>query len=651
MKNVPNTSNKSLPESSYCIYKRAAAHPKITDILKKTKQLVVKSHDYGKYINEHNQANYKHIPFRLPDVNGYASKKNHQIRLLPNHLSVSKGMTRNKYHTTNTSMMNSSGILALSASPNTRFRNQLVRFNSINKKINLKTKYHKVNSNLLIDMLFSDDVYSELSFDESDIFHKDEEYEIFIKQHIDNLKDNHSENITNSLFRTYNGNAIRMELKSIKVECKNISKPLISSIVYFLPFDYLPLFYYKGVKEFAKFIIAMIKWNAPDFDEYAINPDALLLYLNNFPDENKQKKNTKSTIHNTNEQYSNLKNIASDPYSQPKKKTKQSQIKDIYVFIWNTPKSIYQIEIRMPEIIMNIDYKKKKIVNTFVNYEMMLYLLQRKFLNWDFYIIRYLLSFKQFRCLIEETLSKKTVYANKDSELVNDEVQSKTFNDTEYYRLGTVSSINFADRTSWNKNYYLVFSTDNHNANTFNIVNNLKLNVIFSGYKYYFKFTFNHIRILDIIAKHKNLISILNKLIILDHSTGNSKFNYSFFDIYDNNDLDFEALVFDNGDQTDKSNRTPIYHHKSNYFSKLIPMKLKKLKYNKFTNEIDEEIREFRDKAINKLIAIDMNQWAKYINDNTIDLIHEKNRPNQIENPYVFGRGSKRSIVGGLSPR
>ncbi len=68
-----------------------------------------------------------------------------------------------------------------------------------------------------------------------------------------------------------------------------------------------------------------------------------------------------------------------------------------------TPKYTYKLIIKTPNVIVKIS---NLTINKFIDLGLFLFILKRNFLNWDFYIIHYLFSFKSFRYIIKTFLSK-----------------------------------------------------------------------------------------------------------------------------------------------------------------------------------------------------------------------------------------------------
>ena len=103
-------------------------------------------------------------------------------------------------------------------------------------------------------------------------------------------------------------------------------------------------------------------------------------------------------------------------------KNKYLNKKDIkyseYCFIWETPNKSYKVRIIMPLIIFWSEHIKKNII-IFCDKELFLFLLKNNFVNWDYYILYYLFTFKIFRLIILKGISYYSRYNSKSSYMIN----------------------------------------------------------------------------------------------------------------------------------------------------------------------------------------------------------------------------------------
>ena len=234
---------------------------------------------------------------------------------------------------------------------------------------------------------------------------------------------------------------------------------------YNLPINLLPLFYYKGFEKFKLFLLSFISFDeqAQKFEVNKNIPKIINLLLSNCKDieirknmdekikidtlnivkplmkkstkeyklsqnkfEKKQSKNystlkigksmnydqslPKNQIFaNTNVNIlpkKNYKKLKFDLYPKEKKKFDFLNY-SIFNFFWTISDKTYLVTVEMPLIIFEIpDYKI--MVKQYINFELLFYLFQLKFKVWDFYVVKYLSSFKMFRILLTQLLSIKS---------------------------------------------------------------------------------------------------------------------------------------------------------------------------------------------------------------------------------------------------
>ena len=79
-----------------------------------------------------------------------------------------------------------------------------------------------------------------------------------------------------------------------------------------------------------------------------------------------------------------------------------------FEFDWINPEGHYLIKISMPNISLRF-HDIKKFVNHYIDKELFMYLLDKKFLYWDYYVVHFLFSIKYFRIFIQRLLSKNNL--------------------------------------------------------------------------------------------------------------------------------------------------------------------------------------------------------------------------------------------------
>lgn len=124
------------------------------------------------------------------------------------------------------------------------------------------------------------------------------------------------------------------------------------------------------------------------------------------------KNNENNSLNNKNKNYHNSepiinfkKNLEIKTYDiYPFKINEDFSNISSYEFFWITQNKSYILTIEIPLITVYIPSHKSK-VKKYINYDLLFYIYQKQFVMWDFYIMKYLLSFKNFRIFIEQLYS------------------------------------------------------------------------------------------------------------------------------------------------------------------------------------------------------------------------------------------------------
>jgi hypothetical protein len=266
---------------------------------------------------------------------------------------------------------------------------------------------------------------------------------------------------------------------------------------YKLPFIYLPLFYYKGEEKFKIILSKIIQYDCEDNKFKLIeNPESsfkdILTNCVDFKEEKKEepkkevtyteetsrpskqkfsltmggKKNIKKEMAGfkfnplgsaileeqnlaqtmagniPNTYLTNLDDIKKryDIVSQssiyPTKKEYNYINFNNFEFLWLTPNHNYKVCISTPIVTINIPKNKIK-VKKYVDFELLFYLYENDFKIWDFYLVKYLSSYKSFRALLEEINSINESY-NKDFYLIKPRIKNYVFNNTKMVNIATI---------------------------------------------------------------------------------------------------------------------------------------------------------------------------------------------------------------------
>ena len=247
-------------------------------------------------------------------------------------------------------------------------------------------------------------------------------------------------------------------------------------------------------------------------------------------------------------------------------KNKYLNKKDIkyseYCFIWETPNKSYKVRIIMPLIIFWSEHIKKNII-IFCDKELFLFLLKNNFVNWDYYILYYLFTFKIFRLIILKGISYYSRYNSKSSYMINlyiKQFMNKINENTNILNINRKIYNHFSDKNE----SYKFFYTDNFSINSiieFNsfhiFIENNKLNN-----KICFEFCLNFKQMIYLINinNYENLNFFIPKIIHTNSSEGTL-------------DLDFSVVEYFNAEIFGKLSRNKLNKKDSNI--SLIEMKNK----------------------------------------------------------------------------
>lgn len=357
----------------------------IAKIIQKTKCLLKNEKKYSSYLSsKKNINNFKKITPEikegLTDREMGDKKKRLRKKLLSYDESHEK--TNNKKRSCN----NSNFSLLLPNINNYSFlnyggksKNSIINgsfINSLNndKSFTWTTCYNEI---------FYREQYENLIYDESSIFNRMSDCEKIIVKTIEKFKKEKSNNnLTDTLIQKINDN-ITVKLSSIKIIFEDIKQSKIC-FDFYLPLVLTPLFYgyhsdndiQISIDEIKQILALIITFNN-SFDNIEINDKSLFDFL--------QEKQRKEGV--------------------VKRKKNNKLFYDEISFTWITPTTEYKVTLVYPIIELFI-LNENIIVNRICEVDLILFLHDRQFLTWDFYILNYLFSLKKFRKIICKTFTK-----------------------------------------------------------------------------------------------------------------------------------------------------------------------------------------------------------------------------------------------------
>ena len=466
----------------------------VDSILKVTKNVIQSSDNFNRYYLEQNDTLYND---QIPLLNANSSESKSLVLINPsetNNISKSNNITNTSFRSIRRlnerpnnipklcPLYNDQGDLMPEIALNSKisFRTSYNFFNNpiqeslgtVPMKISNRNVYnfsniHDAYNNFEKDIFFNNDIYNHLNFDFKEIY--GQKYFDNIKILVENLKNEKNKDYLkeNCLFeKNYEfgkkKKRLNLQLKSLFITFEDLDNNNKKDIKkknpeVIIPFILLPIFYYKGDEIFKKLLTLIIKFDK-DYEKIELDYKELSSFLNNNEEFNGLKEDLQSMISNENlpliqphlqvlqdnNEYVNIK------YEEEKKIVYNKRYHFIYPpiqknpsflnynqfsFIWLTPKKRYKVTINLPLISFILSQNAIRI-QQYIDFELLFYLIEHNFSNWDFYIMKYLSSFKKFRILLENLSSHKSI-SNIQFFLINPKVKFYSFDDWEINNIYT----------------------------------------------------------------------------------------------------------------------------------------------------------------------------------------------------------------------
>ena len=377
----------------------------------------------------------------------------------------------------------------------------------------------------------------------------------------------------------YNNPILYLNSLSISFYCKG------KSHYFHIPFEYLPLFYYKNMSHLKLILISLFKFQNNfedimiDYDEiiyilscckqFEIKPEEIIdeKEINIINDSNNSQMNNITLSNNINfdkriscQTPNNQMSLNESPKSRDthkkknttnyyhKKDTKNKKAKkteekkeiDIeegnlykciynkFVFKWITPKYNYDITVKSPEAIFQIG---RTVLKAYIDIELIFYLLENNFTNWDYFISQYIFSYKECHKKMNKLTSVKSMknifpnvlnsFSVKNNEKIKDKyIKKKNLN---YLNDEKIQQISDKSKT------FEFLYTDKSNNNYLKVLHSFFITSrcrAFNKNKFCFDFNFFYMKILNKVLRIQGLNHFLKKLIIIDKDTLSLHFRY-----------------------------------------------------------------------------------------------------------------------------
>ena len=475
--------------------------------------------------------------------------------------------------------------------------------NKIKIKINFFNDYEKE--------FFPDIDYSNLKYNEYEIYNNKTVYENLIKEKINYFKKNNNENTTIKLEKNFHygksKKEINLSLDSIIISFKDMSLPndiQENCFKIYFPLALLPIFYYKGFEAFIRFLSAVIRVEN-NFEKIYFKEDKVIEALNDIQDyqmkteeEEEQNKEDKSDFYfDLNEK----KPIEIKPQSL-KKNTDFLKFNN-FIFFWVTNTKSYIITITLPCIHLNI-VENKIIINHFIDFELLFFLYKRNFLNWEYYIVKYLSGYSKFRSIFQQLGSVSHLF-DKQFILKEPKTRINTFAEEKLVNVYT---------DQFNNNIILYFES------FYVIVNYLNLSN-FEEKTYHILFNFYQYLKLYRIAKYSNKILFLIKFLEINTELNTLNFNYNEYDNFDIRNWMSNLKKFSDGSLKNVELNEDLYGE-FDIFSKKIKIEFRKPKWSIIKLENRNEImktweigNDLEEDLVECLVESSTDTWTNFLNN------------------------------------
>ena len=469
----------------------------------------------------------------------------------------------------------------------------------INYNINFFDDYEKG--------FFPDIDYSNLKYNEYEIYQNKSIYENLIEEKIKYFKENKNENATIQLIKKFNYGKNKKEIHlifeslTITLQDMSISTNLQDKgFKIHFPFALLPIFYYKGFEAFIKFISAVVRIEN-NFEKIIYEEEKIIDALNDIKDyqiksDEEDKKNDYD--------YMDIQNDKPIHLRPPILKRNKNTLRfNYFIFFWVTNTRTFSVKITLPCIHLNI-LDNKIVINHFIDYELLLYLYKRNFLNWEYYIIKNLSSYSKFRNIFQQIDSISKIY-DKTIFLKEPKTRINTFEEELLLNVYT---------DQFNKNQIIQFKSFYVIINFINLILEQE-----KKYHIYFNF-FQYVKFYEI-SKYSSKINFLSNFLEINNELNTLNFNFRAFDEFDINNWLDNIKKF-SGEKYKNIFISDDYYREFDLFSKKINIEFRKPKWSIIRLEKRNEItrtweigKELEKDFIDSIVNSSSDSWTNLLNE------------------------------------
>ena len=455
---------------------------------------------------------------------------------------------------------------------------------------------------------FHDIDYSNLNYNEYEIYQDKTVYDNIIKEKIKYFKVNKNENRIIKLEKNFrygkNKRNINLIFDSLKITFKDMSLPKDfqdKNINLEFPFALLPIFYYKGFEGFIKFLSIVIKIEN-NFEKIYFDENKISEALNDLKDFQRTKEEDDKS--DSEFELTQIKKEKPIDLKAPILERKKKYLKfNYFKFFWASNTRTFIVTITLPCIHLNI--KENKIcINHFLDYELLFYLYKRNFLNWEYYIIKNLSSYSRFRNIFIQIDSFSKIY-NKSLFLKEPKTRINTFAEDILINIYT---------DQFNTNKIMIFKSFYLIATFINLS-------LMQEKKYHIYFNFEQYVKLYEISKYSSKIFFLANFLEINNELNTINFNFSAFDAFDIKKWLANIEKFSGEKIEENNNSDEELSREFDFFSNKIKIEFKKPKWsiirieNKKESKRNWQIGEELEKdLIDSIIYSNSDSWINLLN-------------------------------------
>ena len=293
--------------------------------------------------------------------------------------------------------------------------------------------------------------------------------------------------------------------------------------------------------------------------------------------------------------------------------------------------------------------ENKIVIKHFIDFELLFFLYERNFFNWEYYIIKYFSSYSKFRNIFQQIGDLSKIY-NKNISLKEPKIKINSFSDEHLMNIYT---------DQFNNNQIMIFKSFYVNVD-FMDLNYLQEKI------YHIHFNFYHYLKLYQISEYSNKIYFLIKFLEINKEYNTLNFNYEEFDKFNINLWMSNIKKFSNKSLINNiNNGDEELFYVFDILPKKIKVELKRPRWTLIKIEDKEEIQktceienELEKDLIDSMNDSSSESWTKLLNEclkklnepiPVIPIIHKKktkikiSRKNMLS-PLEIDKGYKRNI-------